>query len=444
MKLSQGPIAAMFALSLCLQSAVAQGPLDLGAALFNGVGDTGITATVGGSARVSASRFPCRSCHGRDASGGREGGAPPITGPDLFRATASRPAYTPETFRSALVEGRASDGRRFANTMPRYGLNEAALESLSAYLGEIATLQKAGIKPRSITFGVAAVSDNLATAKRYAAALDAALRVTVGLNGINGRQINVAVLEGSPAQILAQAEETAAVIGLPPSSVLDVAAFTDRQIPILFPLFPLSGMEEPALVRGVMADRRETVEAIASRIRSDKIRMVSVIQHPKCGDGAAEFARRNGQGNLIYQIVPASLTSQVETGPEVATLVICSDRPTAREILGQLPRNANLYGIASDLIIPVKETRRSAILAIPEATLTKGKGAGPMLQAHAMVSARLLVSAMETVGRDMNRTRLVAAIGLLQDPELNMRFSANALNGTSDVSFVETTSGDLQ
>ncbi|MFT4183151.1 MAG: hypothetical protein QM636_14670, partial [Rhizobium sp.] len=95
-------------------------------------------------------------------------------------------------------------------------------------------------------------------------------------------------------------------------------------------------------------------------------------------------------------------------------------------------------------IIPVKEMRRSAVLAIPEAKLTERKSAGSLLQAHAAVSARLLVSAMEAVGRDLNRTRLVAAIGLLEDTELSLRFSAEGLNGTSDVSFVETKSGDPQ
>ncbi|MFT4183293.1 MAG: hypothetical protein QM636_15405 [Rhizobium sp.] len=275
----------------------------------------------------------------------------------------------------ALIEGRASDGRTLSNTMPRYALDEAAFSSLSAYLGRIDALQRAGIKPRSITFGVAVVGDNRAAAERYAALLQSALRAAVGPNGLSGRQIDVVAMNGSPAEILSQAQETAAVIGLAPSAVLEVKAFTDRQIPVLFPLFPLSGAEESALVRGVMADRRDTLKAIADRIGSDQIRSVSVIQHPKCGDGAADFAHRYGEGSPIYRLLPTLSTATVETGAEVAALLICSDRATAREILGELPPDAKLYGIASELIIPVKEMRRSAVLAIPEAKLTERKSA---------------------------------------------------------------------
>lgn len=407
---------------------------DIGARIYNGVGKTGAVASVGGTAPVSATRFPCRSCHGRDGTGGREGGAPPVRLIDLFRTTPARPAYDRTSLRAALEQGRASDGRMLANVMPRYRLDEPAFAGLSRYLGRIVDIQKAGIRPREVVFGVAVPSDNPATAIRYGEALRRALREASGGRTVNGRDVSVELLEGTPDAILSKAGEVAAVVGLAPSAVIGVAAFTDRQVPVLFPLYPLSGAEDATIVRGIMADRQATLRAIADRVATDKVDVLGVLDDPGCGGLADVFIRRFGRSGVQYERIPSALPVKTPS----AVLLLCEDRRRARKILESLPRDTRLYGIASELLLSVEEARRAAVLAIPEATLTARAENRSMIDAHAAASARLLIAALTLAGRDVNRTRLVASVGALRDAALGVDFSGGVLNGTSAVTFIES------
>ncbi|MFT4160974.1 hypothetical protein, partial [Shinella sp.] len=64
---------ALAGLALLLWTAAgADGP-DAGSSLYNGLGEIPATVSISGAAALPAARFPCRTCHGRDGAGGREG-----------------------------------------------------------------------------------------------------------------------------------------------------------------------------------------------------------------------------------------------------------------------------------------------------------------------------------------------------------------------------------
>lgn len=426
---------ALAGLSLLLwAAAAARGDApDAGGNLYNGVGETTATVSVGGGAALPAARFPCRTCHGRNGAGGREGAAPPIRQSDLFRATPARPAYDAASLRRALEEGRAPDGRILASLMPRYAMDDATFASLSAYLGRLAVLQGRGVHPRSLTLAVAAPPDNAATARRYAQALRTALGALLG-GSVHGRTVTVALLAGDTAAILDGAEEAIAVIGLAPSARLDVAAFTDRQVPVLFPLFPLAGDEDTTIVRGLMADRRDAFRAIADRFASDKVAAVTVIDAPECGDEAGDFVRRYAVPGARYALSDLPLAGKDPRD----VLLLCPDRQAARRILHDLPARSRIYGLAGELLSSAEAARHRLLLASPEASLVSGRERGNIVDAHAGTAARLLVSALKSVGRNLDRTRLVTAIGAVPDAERQLDYAADALNGTTSVPFIET------
>lgn len=411
--------------------------------LFNGTGDIGATVSLGGAA-MPATKFPCRSCHGRDGAGGREGAVPPIRKIDLARATPARPAYDEEALRRALEEGTAPDGRPFGNAMPRYALDDAIFESLSLYLERLPDLQRQGISSDAIVIGVALPPDNAMVGRRYADLLRKAVDAALPGGAVHGRRIAVDVIEGTPEAMADRAEKhVAAVVGFPPSSALGIEAFTDRQVPVMFPLFPLDGDEDASIVRGMMADRQDGLRALADRVASDGVKRLVVPESPGCGSAVADFVRRFAREGVRYETVPFPLPPGFTAGADDAFLLLCGDRRIAGAILDGLPAQVPVYGLASEMLSASgsQSIRHRMILAAQEAAFLS-RGDRPrgetMLEAHAAMAAHVLVLALTENGRALTRTSLVASVGLLQAPETGLDYGRDALNGTSLVGFIET------
>ncbi len=119
-------------------------------------------------------------------------------------------------------------------------------------------------------------------------------------------------------------------------------------------------------------------------------------------------------------------------------LLLCPDRRMARRILHDLPTSSRVYGLAGELLSSAEAGRHHLVLASPEASLVSGAGSGHIVDVHARTVARLLVSALTSAGRDLDRTSLVAAIGTVRDAEAQLDYASDALNGTAIVSFIET------
>lgn len=266
--------------------------------------------------------------------------------------------------------------------------------------------------------------------QRFKAALDTLLSG----RPIHGRTVDVTLLPGDAADILDGAEDAVAVIGLAPSKQLDVPAFTDRQVPVLFPLFPISGSEDTTIVRGLMADRQDALRAIADRLASDKVTAVTVIAAAGCGDDAAGFIRRFPLAGVRYALSNVPLSGKGLRD----VLLLCPDRRAARRVLHNLPAGSRIYGLARELLSSAEARRHHLVLASPEASLVSREVQGNIVDVHAKAAARLLVSALKSAGRNLDRTLLVAAVGAVSDAERQLDYAADALNGTVFIPFIET------
>lgn len=102
-----------------------------------------------GRVRVPAGRFPCASCHGPDALGGREGSteAPPIRWDTLSSATVTRPGYDEASFARVLVDGTDPAGRTLSQAMPRYVLEPSVVAALVSHLGAATLSRPPGLGP---------------------------------------------------------------------------------------------------------------------------------------------------------------------------------------------------------------------------------------------------------------------------------------------------------
>jgi len=128
-----------------------------------------LRAVGAGNAPIIGTQITCISCHRRSGLGTSEGynRAPPITGEILFQqrtqtyrelmgkrlsGEGARPAYTEESFLTAINEGKDVTGRTLNPLMPRYALSKTDAKLLIQYLNSLSTNDAPGISETTIHF----------------------------------------------------------------------------------------------------------------------------------------------------------------------------------------------------------------------------------------------------------------------------------------------------
>lgn len=224
---------------------------------------------------------PCANCHRPSGMGTFEGGlaVPPIAGPMLFRpldrdtarffSTSSRlrvrPAYDESSLGRLLRSGESPDGVMMAPAMPRYGLDDADLSDLTAYLRSLAQVPPPGIDADTVR--VATITTPDADPARRDAMLETLRRFVEQKNGQSRHELQRSAqssrtremvmyrkfrvwkldhwaLQGDPATWAAQLEERqssqpvyAVVAGMGSADWAPVDAFCERRrLPCLLPL----------------------------------------------------------------------------------------------------------------------------------------------------------------------------------------------------------------
>lgn len=142
----------------------------------------------------------CVNCHHRSGLGGAEGdvAVPPITGRALFgtgepvvvrydlrfnaKLSAPHPPYDMPTFAAIVREGQLPGERTVHPVMPRYVLDDVALQALAAYLVTLSAGPSPGVGPREIQLATV-VTPGVASARQEAWL--ATLRAAVEQHNLN-------------------------------------------------------------------------------------------------------------------------------------------------------------------------------------------------------------------------------------------------------------------
>lgn len=372
-----------------------------GAALFDGGPQAAsIEARVGpGGLAVPASRFACRTCHGRDGRGGREGGAavPRIDPAALFAPALGRPAYDAASFAAALREGIAPGGRRLDPLMPRYGVGDADAAGLLARLAEMAEQERAGVTPDAVRVGVPDDVDPDFAAAFRRAWLDR------GDPRLHGRRLVVEpVGAGGEAGVLAVLFVTRP---LEPGAAAQGAALG---APVLFPVAPLRGGESQERVRGLFASRADQVAVLLREAPA----------------GAWLAADEDGRALIEGALTPAGDARPVAgldavpplSAGSVAVVAAGPEGWRRLETERRIAPGATLYGCLDDAAGAVAGLRRRGVrlvLADPRPTRGAIGPNRPARERFAAAAAEVLEAALAAAGRDLTRGGLVRALSRL-------------------------------
>ncbi len=405
---------------------LAADPVALGRALFTGRIDG---QNAGRGARQLA-RFACHSCHGRDALGGVEGDVPPIDARFLMRPTQTRPAYGEAAFIRAITQGVDAGDRALSRLMPRYDLTDDQARALFAYLQQVGTEQRRGVAPRAVQIGLPAVPGQPDLHGDLLAAIETGLSQALGGPAAYGRKVRIVPIARGDA---AAAAGMLAVIS---PLAADVAAYTGRGIPVLFPLGALAGDEDPSIVRAATPDRQSQRRALARHLVETGAAQVTI--EPGQGDGARALARdlRMERPDAPPDVILGAAGAAARDGDLVLLPggALPEEGWRGRVILPfSLLRDGGLPPGARGEVIAMIETPWIVTRAIETRThpvLVHGRRAGVALG-----------EALKVAGRDVTRAGLLAALDDSVLQELGLDYEAHRLSGTARVDFVPLSGG---
>lgn len=404
---------------LVLLSALCAAPLSAqtGRALFTGA--PGVAEASG-----NLHRFPCHSCHGRDAQGGIEGDVPSIDWRDLSRPTAVRPAYDAALFARAVTDGVDSGGRELSRLMPRYDLSETQGALLHGYLSGIDTDQRRGVAPATLRIGIMTLPGFPDLSRRYVDAFEAGVFQRLGGRAAYGRRIlPVPVTSGARPETL----DVLAVVAVRADRV---ERYTRAGMPVLFPIGALSGDEDPSIVRAATPSRRAVRARLAQEIATTADR-VTILPS---GSEADELA-------LALRLRDPALDGKTRIGlagddARQGALVLLKGAALPEEIRAwngpvwfdwRLLRDGSHVPSAPS-VSGILETPLIAREAVKE-------GRHPIL-VQAERAGVAVAEALKAAGRDVTRASLLTALEDSTLLDIGLNYADHPLTGTDTVVFM--------
>jgi hypothetical protein len=348
----------------------------------------------------------CVNCHGRSGLGSYEGSilVPPIIGPYLFRERAANAqdltiphvrgftpnayAYTDETLASAIRTGVAGDGRIMNALMPRYMLDDAALEELIPYLKILSAGPFPGVSDQVLEIATIVTSDAdpiereamLKVIEEYFRVRNTAVasRIQGGAPAVAGageyravRHWHLQVWELSgPADTWAEqlqrrqsADPVFAVVsGLGRTTWAPVQSFCERnRLPCIFPNVdspPASGNDYYSIYfsRGVLLEADIILKELSAKSAAGGPtgRIVQVFRSGDIGADAAGALTRSAQGShlaVANRLLPPWSSAPADHAAQAATKVrselkgaLAGLRPQDTLVLWLRPRDISSLG----------------------------------------------------------------------------------------------------
>jgi ABC-type branched-subunit amino acid transport system substrate-binding protein len=451
-----------------------------------------ISARMEDGNEVPATLLPCLSCHGRDGEGRPEGGVSPseiawdrLTKPYGVRHEGGRshPPYTESTLARAIADGIDPAGNELQIAMPRYKMSRGEMGDLIAFLKQLGHESEPGVEDGRLTLGMF-VPD----AGRYAeigetmrSVLSAQIERVNGEGGLYGRKLELRVLRPrGGAAALQGAGVFALVAGVAGSPGIDLAALAEEhQIPLVAPVVtdPEPGVPPGRFVFYLYPGLREQALALVSfATRSlPEGRVRAVVFHPdtprdsalaalleqrgrESGWGAvarfaytagrpegarlAADARRSGANSVFFLGSGPDLKSFLSEAARAALspAVFVGSAGAGRELL-ELPRDFGGRVFVAFPTLPVPRASDAGRAFYQLAGSLKLAPRREAFQLWAYSAGRILIEALRSAGRSLDREKLITALEGLYDFDAGapgpIRFGPDRRIGASGAAIVE-------
>lgn len=398
----------------------------------------------------------CASCHGPTGAGNEEGG---ISVPSIQPERLLAARYDNASRAVALRRGRTPDGRVLRMPMPRYGLDDAELADLGAYLRCLGHDRDPGVTDDAVRVG-AALPLSGPGAEVGAAVRDALTASFAAINGRGGvfrRRIDL-VVEDVGALGGAAAEERligsgvfALIASLMREDARRMARIEAAEIPLILPFDAAPGrVERQAFHLYPAEDMLARVAVTHLARRGDAARLLVVHERGEAGDRWALRAREEARARGL----PAPAAYAVESGRLDASRVVDAVRGGAAQAILFVAAPTNLEAAVSALAqlpavtlyastgvldggasVPVPLSGRVLFLhaGLPRAAFDAGSSElDATLRQHgvaarhlafqsgAAVAARVLEEGLRRAGNPPTRDGLIAALESFRDFETGL------------------------
>jgi ABC-type branched-subunit amino acid transport system substrate-binding protein len=439
---------------------------------------TSVKATLGqGSLTFPASRVPCASCHGSDGLGRPDAGVIPsnITWSNLTKSYGlrhangrSHPPYTVETLVKAVTSGLDPAGNALEAAMPRYGLSDKSALDLIAYLKRLGTDSEHGVREKEIVVALVIPSDGpLAGIGNVVRGVLVAYFDRVNRDGgVYNRHVvfKTAALDpsgsavGALRRLMSETGVFAVVAPVVPGEETALAEVAESSaLPVVAPLAPYRrrAVERGSFTFHLTANLDDQASALVKYALTNLTEAGSKIAILSSDDGASlnigDAVRQQG-GNAAW----ASALKLRLTGETAITDTASELRRAGVSIIFYDGGPVRLVALAEEA---ARSAWRPAILttglAVTTASFARLGNVGarvfvayPVLgsdqspevlkqlqllqaaydipaqhlpmQVAALVSARILMEGLQRAGRDLTRSKFVAALGALQNFETGL------------------------
>ncbi len=433
-------------------------------AVLGGVGPGGPETAVPGTT------LPCGSCHGRDGRGRPEGGIAPsnITWDSLSKPYGSgallgrtHPPYDEKSVKRAIGLGFDPSGNPLNPTMPRYRMSQTDIADLIAYLKRLGNEPVPGVSSDSIRLGALLGQGEAGTVTR--ALLDASVAEVNRRGGLYGRKLELITetLVGDAAdrrRIAASFLERTPVLALVAPTLSgavgsDLALaelLEEKEVPAVgaISLFPPADADLNRQAFYLLASPTDQARSLVETLAKETVRPSFALvasdgtEISPLADAVVAEAERRGYATTAVRryaaiagptgpwvevaardLAAKNVTAVIHLGParDAAALLLALDR------FGSRPRLLALGAFADrallDLPTALAEGVRLAFpvrpldpassdaaewraLAVAHKLTSRDLGT----QATALAAIKLLVAALEKVGRELNRDRLIATL----------------------------------
>ncbi|MEP7010828.1 MAG: ABC transporter substrate-binding protein [Acidobacteriota bacterium] len=422
---------------------------------------------------VPGATLPCGSCHGRDGRGRPEGGIAPsnITWESLTKPYGSgallgrtHPPYDEKSVKRAVTMGLDPAGNGLNPTMPRYQMSQADIADLIAYLKRVDNEPVPGVSATTVRLGAwLAPGEPGAVTK---ALLDASIAEVNKRGGLYGRKLELAAetLTGDAAdrtRIAAAFLDRTPILalvapelsGAPGSDVGLAELLEQREVPAVgaSSLFPSADADLDRQTFYLLASPADQARALVETIAKETVRPTFALVasdaaeiSPLADAVVSEAERRTYAPAEIRRYSATSgaagpndpwveATARDLAGKNVAAILHLGPARDASALLlaldrlGSRPRLLALGAFADrallDLPVGLAAGVRLAFpirpldLASPDSAEWRALAAAHKLstgdlgtQGAALAAIKLIVAALEKIGRDLTRDHLIATL----------------------------------